>query len=174
MTIIFETDRLILREIDVKADLDRWCEMMADADTVRYIGGKTLGRAECWRQMATIIGHQEIRGYGFWSVVEKSSGQFIGRVGPWFPEGWPEPEIGWTIMKDASRKGYAKEAGAACIHYAFNTLGWDRCIHVIDKDNIGSIKTAEALGSKRMYKIDSLGGGVLDATNCWAYGQVKG
>ncbi len=172
MTEILETERLILREIDIEADLDRWCEMMSDEDTVRYIGGKILDRAQCWRQMATLIGHQQIRGYGFWAVVEKSSGQFVGRVGPWFPEGWPEPEIGWTIMKDSTRKGYAKEAGRACIDYAFNTLGWERCIHVIDKDNLGSIKTAEALGSKRLYKIEELAG-FPDAGECWAYGQVR-
>lgn len=75
-------------------------------------------------------------------------------------------------MKDSTRQGYDREAGRACIDYAFNTMGWSRCIHVIDKDNIGSIKMAESLGSKRLYKIEKLGG-FPDMTECWAYGQVK-
>ena len=169
--IILETDRLILREIDIDADLEVWADMMSDEDTVRFIGGKTMNREESWRQMATVIGHQAVRGYGFWSCIEKSSGQFIGRVGPWNPEGWPEPEVGWTIHRDFTRKGYAKEAGAACVDYCFNTLGWDRIIHVIAEGNIGSIKTAEAIGSQLMYKIDKLPH--FGDVQCWAYGQVR-
>jgi len=168
---ILETDRLILREIDPVADLGPWHDMMTDEETVRFIGGQTMGREETWRQMATVIGHQKIRGYGFWSVIEKSSGDWIGRVGPWFPEGWPEAEVGWTIHRDHTRRGYAKEAGLACVKYCFETLGCDRVIHVIEEENIGSIKTAEAIGSKRMYKIEKLP--PFGDVNCWAYGQVN-
>lgn len=171
MTPIIETDRLILRAIDIDHDFEGFCEAMSDEDTVEYIGGKTLTRAETWRSTAALIGHMSIRGYGFMSVIEKSSGQWVGRVGPWFPEGWPEPEIGWTIHPAFTRRGYAKEAGAACVDYVFNTLGWDRVIHVIDEKNIGSIKTAEAIGSARMYKIDHLP--PFGDVNCWAYGQVR-
>lgn len=171
MAIILETERLILREIDIDADLDSWTDMMSDADTVRHIGGQILDRAGAWRQMAMLIGHQAIQGYGFWSVIEKSSRQFIGRVGPWNPEGWPEPEVGWTIHRDYTRKGYAKEAGAACVQYCFDILGWNRVIHVIAEDNVGSIKTAEAIGSTRMYKIDKLP--PFGDVECWAYGQTR-
>lgn len=169
--IILETPRLILREIDIDADLEAWTDMMSDEDTVRYIGGQTMDRAASWRQMAMCIGHQKLRGYGFWSVIEKSSGEFIGRVGAWGPEGWPEPEVGWTIHRNHTRKGYAKEAGAACVEYCFNTLGWNRVIHVIAEGNIGSIKTAEAIGSRLMYKIDKLP--PFGDVTCWAYGQEK-
>lgn len=171
--IILETERLILREIDMERDLDPWVEMMSDEDTVRYIGGKTLCRAGCWRQMATMMGHQSVRGYGFWTVEEKSSGKFVGRIGPWNPEGWPEPEVGWTVTRKHTRKGYAREAGQACIDYVFETLGWDKVIHVIDKDNLGSIKTAESLGSKRLYKVEELPPFPAGTFDCWAYGQTR-
>jgi len=172
MTIILETERLILREIDIEADIDAWHDMMTHEPTVRHIGGQVLDRAGSWRQMATSIGHQQVRGYGFWSVIEKASGQFIGRVGPWNPEGWPEPEVGWTIHRDFTRRGFAKEAGAACVDYCFKTLGWDRVIHVIAEENIGSIKTAESIGSKRLYKIGRLP--PFGEVQCWAYGQERG
>lgn len=168
---ILETERLILREIDIDRDLKPWADMMSDEDTVRYIGGQTMDRAAAWRNMAMCIGHQAVRGFGFWSVIEKSSGEFVGRVGPWNPEGWPEPEVGWTIHRNFTRRGYAKEAGRACVDYVFNTLGWDRVIHVIDVDNIGSIKTAEAIGSERLYKIDKLP--PFGAFDAWAYGQTR-
>ncbi len=171
MTIIAETERLILRHIDVEKDLDAFVEMMSDEETVRYIGGKTMDRAETWRNMAMLVGHYDIRGYGFYSVVEKSSGEFVGRVGPWCPEGWPEPEVGWTITKKHWRKGFAKEAGQACVDYVFNELGWTRVIHVIASENIASMKTAEAIGSKRMYHIGHLP--PFGEVDCWAYGQER-
>jgi len=172
MTIVMETERLILRHIDIEKDLDAWTEMMSDEDTVKYIGGQTMNRAASWRNMATLIGHQTVRGYGFYSAIEKASGAFVGRIGPWFPEGWPEPEVGWTVHPAHTRKGFAKEAGAACVDYVFNTLGWDRIIHVIAEENIASIKTAESIGSKRLYHIDELP--PFGEVNCWAYGQSKG
>lgn len=170
-TLILETERLILREIDIDRDLDMWHDMMTDEETVRYIGGEVLDRAKSWRQMAMMIGHQQVRGYGFWSVIEKSSGQFIGRIGPWYPEGWPAPEVGWTIHRDFIRRGYAKEAASACVEYVFNTLGWDSVIHVIADGNIGSIKTAEAIGSKRLYAMDGIPG--VTQMKCWIYGQDR-
>ena len=45
---IIETPRLILREIDIKTDLEIWTDMMSDEDTVRYIGGETMDRAKSW------------------------------------------------------------------------------------------------------------------------------
>ena len=171
MTVLMETDRLILREIDMEADLAPWAEMVSDADIMRFIGGEALDRAGAWRQMAMMVGHQQVRGYSFYSVIEKATGQWVGRTGHWAPEGWPEPEIGWATHPAHTRKGFAKEAAAACIDYAFNTLGWDRVIHVIDEANIASIKTAESIGSKRLYQVSELPpyGGV----NCWAYGQER-
>lgn len=114
---ILETDRLILRRVDAARDFEAWAKAMADPDTVRYTVGKTMSRAEAWRSMAGVVGHWEIRGYGFFSVESKQTGEWVGRVGPWFPEGWPEPEIGWTISPDHLRKGYATEAALACKRY---------------------------------------------------------
>ena len=171
MTIVMETERLILRHIDIERDLDGWTEMMSDEETVRFIGGQTMDRAASWRTMALMIGHQQVRGYSFYSVIEKATDSFVGRIGAWSPEGWPEPEIGWAVHPAHVRKGFAKEAAAACVDYVFNTLGWDRVIHVIAEDNIASIKTAEAIGSKRMYHIDHLP--PFGDVNCWAYGQTR-
>jgi len=94
-----------------------------------------------------VMGHWSIRGYGFFSLEHKKTGQWVGRVGPWYPEGWPSPEIGWTISPDHVRKGYATEAARACIDYAYNTLGWSRLAHVILKGNEPSIGVARAVGS---------------------------
>ena len=142
-----ETERLILREVDAERDFEAWAKTMADENTMRYMGGKVLDRADAWRNMAAVIGHWSIRGYGFFSLEDRSSGEWVGRVGPWYPEGWPEPEVGWAISPDHLRKGYAVEAGRASIDYAFNTLGWPRVVHVILEENEASIAVARKLGS---------------------------
>lgn len=167
---ILETERLILRRIDGENDFEAFCAAYSDIDVMRTLGGKTMNRAETWRAMAGLIGHHDIRGFSFMSVIEKSSGAWVGRVGPWAPEGWPEPEVGWMIAQPHWRKGYAKEAGAACVAYVRDVLGWPRVAHVIAKDNIASIKTAEALGSQRLYEIDELP--PFGALECWVYGQT--
>ena len=121
---------------------------MGDERTVRYTEGRVLDRARSWRHMAATIGHWQIRGYGFFSVEEKASGEWVGRVGPFFPEGWPAPEIGWTISPDHWNKGYATEAARAALDYVFNTLEWLRVIHVIIQGNERSIAVAEKIGSR--------------------------
>ena len=171
MTPIIETPRLILRAVDPVADLDRWTDMMSCENTVRYIGGKTLNRQESWRQMATVIGHNEIRGYGFMSVVVKGTGQWIGRIGPWYPEGWEQPEIGWTLHRDATGMGYASEAGQACVDYAFSALDWDEVTHVIAHGNEASINVAEAVGSK--YLREAWDNPLFNGIICHLYGQKR-
>ncbi|MGO4333335.1 GNAT family N-acetyltransferase [Labrys sp. KB_33_2] len=42
-------------------------------------------------------------------------GQWVGRVGPWQPEGWPGTEIGWALYRSHWGKGYATEAAARCV-----------------------------------------------------------
>jgi RimJ/RimL family protein N-acetyltransferase len=144
---IIETERLILREIDPERDFQSWEESMADENTVRYLGSNPMDRAQAWRSMAMMIGHWSIRGFGFFSIESKLTGEWVGRVGPWFPEGWPAPEVGWVIAPGHLRKGYAFEAARASIDYAFNTLGWSRVIHVIMEGNEASIALAKKLGS---------------------------
>ena len=144
---VIETERLILREIDPERDFDRWAQAMADENTVRYLGTAPMDRALAWRSMAVIIGHWAIRGYGFFSLEHKQTGQWVGRVGPWFPQGWPAPEVGWLISPDKLQQGFASEAAAASIEYAFGELGWPAVIHVIMEGNEPSIALATKLGS---------------------------
>ncbi|MEL7312213.1 MAG: GNAT family N-acetyltransferase [Pseudomonadota bacterium] len=164
-----ETERLILRAIEPERDFEGWAAAMSDEQTVRYLGGQVMDRSVAWRSMAMVIGHWQIRGFGFFSVEEKATGQWVGRVGPWFPEGWPEPEIGWTIMRSHWGKGYATEAGRACIEYVKESLGWSRVIHAIVAGNEGSASVARKLGSTKLWEQQGLGG-VTEET-VWIYGQ---
>jgi RimJ/RimL family protein N-acetyltransferase len=97
--------------------------------------------------MAAMTGSWALQGFGMFSVVEKASGRWIGRLGPWQPEGWPGTEVGWGILHEYWGKGYATEGAAAAMEWAFDVLDWSDIIHCIDPDNHGSIRVAERLGS---------------------------
>jgi RimJ/RimL family protein N-acetyltransferase len=94
-----------------------------------------------------MTGSWALKGFSMFSVIEKESGRWVGRLGPWQPEGWPGTEVGWGLHRDAWGKGYATEGSAAAIQWAFDTLGWTDVIHCIDPDNVGSARVAERLGS---------------------------
>lgn len=163
MTIpILETPRLILRSFK-ETDLDQYAEMCADPEVMRFIstGGKVLSRAESWRNMAMVIGHWTLRGYGLWAVEEKASKLMIGRVGLWQPEGWPGLEVGWTLLKSAWGKGYATEAGKASINYGFEVLKQPSLISLIDPKNYASQKVATRLGMTMQKQIEVTGDLVL-------------
>lgn len=96
--------------------------------------------------MAMLAGVWAIRGYGHWAVEVKTTGRLIGRVGVWFPEGWPEIELGWVIGHDHWGSGYATEAGREALRQAFATLDVDHVVSLIDPDNASSRRVAEKLG----------------------------
>jgi RimJ/RimL family protein N-acetyltransferase len=168
---IIETERLILRKIDPQRDFEAWAMSMADENTVRFLGTPPMSRALAWRSMATVIGHWSIRGYGFFSLEHKETGAWVGRVGPWNPEGWPSPEIGWTISRDHLRQGYAIEAARASLDFVYNELGWTSVIHVILEGNVASIAVAEKLGSRFIRAQDGLPG--VTESRVLIYGQSK-
>jgi RimJ/RimL family protein N-acetyltransferase len=142
---VLETKRLLLRGIEEK-DLDGWATLLGDRESAKYLGG-AVARPIAWRAMAAMAGSWELKGFGMFSVVEKSSGMWIGRLGPWQPEGWPGTEVGWGLVKEVWGKGYAAEGATAAIDWVFANLGWTEMIHIIDPRNAPSIALAERLGS---------------------------
>ena len=143
-----ETPRLILRAI-AREDFDAWAAFMADEESARFIGG-AQPRAAAWRGFLTMAGAWTIQGFGMFSVIEKASGRWIGRIGPWMPEGWPGTEVGWGLAREATGKGYASEAATAAIEWAFANLGWTEVIHCIDPANLPSQALARRLGSRNL------------------------
>jgi RimJ/RimL family protein N-acetyltransferase len=140
-----ETERLILR-VPSGADLDGWSALLEDEESARFIGG-TESRRGAWRSMAIMAGSWLVNGFGMFSVIEKKSGKWIGRVGPWRPVDWPGTEVGWALIKDAWGQGYAHESSKAAIDWAFATLNWNEVIHIISPENYRSIALAQRLGA---------------------------
>ena len=142
-----ETERLILRGWR-ESDVEGYAELLGKADGARFIGGP-LSADDAWRKMATHIGHWSLRGYGSFALEDKQTHAFVGYCGPWYPQGFPEPEIGWALLPFARGKKFATEAARRTIQYAFSQLGWTTAISLIAHENIASIRVAERLGAVR-------------------------
>ena len=170
MTIRIETERLILRPLGPE-DCEAHIAMMQDplVAATLYPGGKAPPRPELWRQFAGYLGHWTMRGFGWFSVEEKASGAWLGRVGPWRPDGWPGLECGWTIASAHWGKGYAPEAAVAAIRWTFGQFpDLPRIISTIDPANAKSQAVAPKIGEEKTGETFGFMGFTLDI---WAAGR---
>jgi len=140
-----ETERLILRP-PVAGDFDAFAAMMMDEAATRFLGG-AQPRAIAWRTFASLMGSWVILGFGVFSVLEKSSGCWVGRLGPIHPDGWPGDEIAYGLAREFWGRGYAQEGCVAAIDWACFELGWTDFIHSISPENIASRALAKRLGA---------------------------
>jgi RimJ/RimL family protein N-acetyltransferase len=156
---VIATARLKLRRWR-DADVAPNSAMLSDPGTARFIaadGKPVTTELAGWRNAAVMSGHWALHGFGMFVVEEKSSGKFVGRVGPWFPPGWPGFEVGWGIAREFRGKGYAVEAARASIDWCFATFELDRIIHCIDKENTASQAVALRLGAEKGGEFDLFG-----------------
>jgi RimJ/RimL family protein N-acetyltransferase len=146
---VIETERLILRRWQ-ESDIEPNTAMLADPATARFItsDGKAVTDAFVgWRNAAIMAGHWALHGFGMFVVEEKQTGRYVGRVGPWFPAGWPGLEVGWAITTGFRGKGYAVEAATASIDWVFARFEIDRIVHTIRPENLASQNVARRLGA---------------------------
>jgi RimJ/RimL family protein N-acetyltransferase len=149
--------RLLLRMF-CESDLDGYAAMCGDPEVMRYLGaGYPLTRDESWRNMALVLGHWQLRGFGLWAVEERATGLLVGRVGCWQPEGWPGREIGWALRREFWGRGFATEAAQLAIADAFSRPQNRRLISLIHPENERSIGVALRLGMRREQETEILG-----------------
>jgi len=139
------TERLRLRMLQ-DSDFEEYAAIHTDAEVTKFTTRTHLDRMEAWRHLALIVGHWHLRGFGMWGVFEKGMGALVGRVGFHQPDGWPDFELGWTIGRNWWGKGYATEAAQRCLDFAFDEMGRDHVISLIDPQNTASIRVAERIG----------------------------
>ena len=155
MSFQIETERLIIRPMEAK-DVEPHIEMMTDPATAKFLtpDGNPRPEDDEWRAVASYIGHWQIRGFGFFSVDEKETGKWVGRVGPWMPGGWPGLECGWAIKSEHWGKGYAPEAAIASVKWTFDKFpDLPRIISVIAPDNANSQAVARKIGEEKTDEI---------------------
>jgi RimJ/RimL family protein N-acetyltransferase len=149
-----ETERLILRAITV-ADYESLRASWADPLVYKYILGRPATREDAWVQLLRYMGLWPALGYGYWAVVEKSSGQYIGEIGvadfhrDITPPLDGSPEFGWILTPNAHGKGYASEALNAITNWVDQNIEAETTCCIIDPANHPSIRLAEKLSFKK-------------------------
>jgi RimJ/RimL family protein N-acetyltransferase len=137
------TERLTLRaprEGDFAAML-----AFNDSPRAAFVGGGR-DRQWVWRGLLANIGHWALRGHGFYSVDTKA-GDFIGRIGVIFHDGWDEPELGWHLFDGYEGHGYCVEAARAARQDYHARLSAKPLISYIDPANPKSEAVARRLGA---------------------------
>ncbi len=141
-----ETERLLLRPF-ARDDLDEFASINADAGVMRYIGdGKPQTRAQTEMRLNVILEHWAQHGFGLWALVNKASNALIGFCGLQYLDNTAEIEVGYRLARQFWGLGYASEAAAATLRYAFEVLGLDRIVAVVQPENVASQSVIEKIG----------------------------
>jgi RimJ/RimL family protein N-acetyltransferase len=150
MRVFLETDRLVLRQFTM-ADADNLVQLDADPDVMRFVtGGIPTSRKEILDEfLPAFLGYyRRYEGYGFWAVIEKETGEFLG----WFhfrprPDADPgEAELGYRLRKSAWGQGYATEGSRALIRKGFTEHGVQRVVAGAMAVNQASRRVMEKAG----------------------------
>ncbi len=120
--------------------------MYSDEAFVHYLSGKPLSKEQVWDNMAIILGHWHLLGYGIWALERLEDGELVGRAGLLNLPGWPDVEVCWALAPKFWGKGYATEAAKACVDWAFAEAGFPRLISLVHPKNKASEAVALRLG----------------------------
>ncbi|MEW1685994.1 GNAT family N-acetyltransferase [Streptomyces sp. NPDC093594] len=144
------TDRLTLRGWR-DSDLAPWAAMNADPEVREHLGD-LLTREQSDASVARFQAEFEQRGYGWWAVEVRATGEFIGFAGlDRVDDGMPFSgvEIGWRLARTAWGRGYATEAALAVLAYGFDTLELSEILAVTTSTNIRSQAVMRRIGMTR-------------------------
>jgi ribosomal-protein-alanine N-acetyltransferase len=144
--VILETSRLFLRKF-ILQDAGALLAVLGDPVTMQWYSAP-FDRKGVEEWITQNMGRYQSDGYGLWAMVLKDSGELIGDCGcaSQEVEGGNHVEIGYHVRRDLWGNGYAAEAAAACMQYAFTRLGVDRVISMIRPENVQSRRVAEKNG----------------------------
>ncbi len=151
MSLVLETERLLLREI-VPTDEDGMFALDADPNVQTYLGNKPITSKEQAQQTIQMIREQYVEnGIGRWAVVEKETGDFTGWAGLKLIK---EPinnhtnyyDLGYRFIHKYWGQGYATEVARASLNYGFTQLQLNEIFAMADVRNQASRKVLEKVG----------------------------
>ena len=153
-----ETERLLLRRFDPARDREAMLDVYGDPEVMRFIPGGPNGSLEAARtRLEQYAAAHDSRGFSFWAVVERASGEVIGDAGFGVFRQTRDLELGYTFRRDRWGRGYATEAAQACLAAGFGHLGVTRIVAVVDEENVRSLRVAERIGMVRVGTVDTDG-----------------
>ena len=153
-SMLINTPRLILREIDSAIDSEFINQLLNSAGFLKYIGDRGV-RTQA--EAAEFITHRyqqsyKVNGFGLYTVTLKteSVGEKtlvpIGICGFVKRETLELPDLGFALLPQFEGNGYAFEAAEHCLKYGAETLGLKEVYAVAVPENSKSHKLLGRLG----------------------------
>lgn len=147
------TERLSLRwftEDDAALMLAIW----NDPAFVRYVGDRGIRTLDEARNALAngILAMYEKHGYGPYRVASLADDEPMGICGLFLRDYLDDPDIGFGLLPEYCRRGYASEAAMAVLGEARRT-GLDRVTAIVSPANAASIGLIEKLGLVREQRL---------------------
>ena len=155
---MIETERLVLRNWHMD-DLEPFIEHLNTEPVMRWLGGLRSREALEDVVRGRFMMWQKWWGHTFWVVERKDDGVFLGFCGLKVADDPGSPvegnvEVGWRLREDVWGQGYAKEAAAASLDFAFNELRKPQVVALTVEGNTASWGLMERLGMTRRPDLD--------------------
>ncbi|MDH4111859.1 MAG: GNAT family N-acetyltransferase [Actinomycetota bacterium] len=156
-----ETERLVLRRSRAD-DADAISAYRSDPDVHRYQGWDRTDPEGVRQEIEGMASRSpgEPGGWVQFSVEERGSHRLVGDVGMSPADGEPGVmKVGYTMDPACQGRGYATEAVAALVSYAFGTLGAEIVRAYASAENLPSIRVAEKVGMELVERFERTDGG---------------
>jgi RimJ/RimL family protein N-acetyltransferase len=144
------TPRLQLRELTPADDVGLHA-LDGDAAVTRWLSCDVLTEEESRAYLLGTIVQGEMTPRRVWelAVIERASGELIGRVGLKQQADPRDAAIWYVFRRDRWGNGFAQEATRALVDFGFRELALHRVWADIDPENGPSQKLCERLGMRR-------------------------
>jgi ribosomal-protein-alanine N-acetyltransferase len=151
---MLETDRLDLRPLPAAA--------AAALPDDREAAGRILGAAipASWPKadLLDVLPMQASAGdaerFGIWVMIERATNGVVGDIGFLGPPSKGVVEIGFSVVPERRRLGFASEATAAIVDWALHEPDVDAVVARCDRDNLASIGVLDGAGFARTGEVN--------------------
>jgi ribosomal-protein-alanine N-acetyltransferase len=149
MTIILQTQRLVLRELNPDHDAEFICELLNTPKFIEFIGDRGVRTVEDARDVIAnrYAASYRDHGYGLYAV-ETLDGTSVGVCGFVKRDYFDVADIGFAFLPEHERKGYGLESAAAMMKHGREALGFDTVLAITSLNNDASVVLLEKLGFK--------------------------
>lgn len=144
---ILETERLFLREVGTE-DAAFVLDLLNQPSFKKYIGDRgvrTLDQAREYIKTRFSNSYRD-NGFGLYLMELKEDATPVGVCGFVRRDALPDPDIGFALLPQFEKRGYAFEAASAMMHYGRETLGLTRVLAITTLDNAASGRLLEKVG----------------------------
>jgi len=147
-----ETKRLKFRLLEPE-DFNSWLALFDGTNVARFLGlgNITTANSQCqkWFDIQENRYKNDLGGMNV--LVDKSTGKMVGQCGLLIQEvdNIQELEIGYAVLPNFWKEGFATEAARKCRDYAFENSYADSIISIIHVENLISEKVAMKNGMEK-------------------------